>query len=553
MKKVSIQAPENTAVIYARYSSRNQREESLGAQIRACKAYAVQMGYLVVAIYTDSAKSGTNAERENFQRMIEDSARGSFRYLIIHKLDRFSRSKKDSVNYKDILRKNGVTIKSVLERLDDSPESVVMESMLEGWNQYYSMNLSREVKKGMIESAYQCTHLGGIPPLGYNVDPVTKTYVINEQEAAIVRTIFGQYTNGIGYNRILGHLNGMGYRTKRGNMFGKNSLNSILKNEKYAGIFTFNKIREKDACNERSPQLRPREEWIIVEEGMPIIIDRETFDKAQAKMRENKRNGGSFKAKANYLLSGLVFCGNCGASMHGDTRPCGRNKTKYSSYRCPNRRSHKLCSNKEVRKSYIEEYVLDELYFKLFADTSIQRLAKMLSEYTQKKSTESGAELQKAKDGLGCVTQKIGKVVRLVSESGISIDTVKDELKLLEEQKVFFERKISDLSAPKVNMISEEKILELISRSRDFVKSRNIPECRRFIKNFLEKVVIYGERVELLFKIHIPDNNGASVKQLKSGEGVDTIKADYKSGNTYMDIIHHSKNHSSVSDTIEVR
>ena len=155
---------DSTAVIYARFSSYNQREESIEAQERACREYASRKGLQVIGVYADRAKSGTSAEREEFQQMIKDSGEKKFRYLIVHKLDRFSRDKYDSVIYKRKLRANGVKIISAVENLDDSPESIMLESVIEGMAQYYSKNLAREVMKGLRESAYDCKHLGGIPP-----------------------------------------------------------------------------------------------------------------------------------------------------------------------------------------------------------------------------------------------------------------------------------------------------------------------------------------------------------------------------------------------------
>ena len=377
-RKKALEVPQNTAVIYARYSSHNQREESIDAQVRACEEYAAKHGLQVVQVYQDSAKSGTNADREQFQRMIEDSGKGLFRVLLIHKLDRFSRDKYDAVTYKRKLAFNRVSLISVSENLDGSPESKILESLLEGMAQYYSENLSREVMKGMKESAYKGTHLGGTPPLGYGVDPDTRRYVVNEAEAAIVHKIFEMYADGAGYKQILSSLNGMGYQTKQGRPFGSNSLYSILRNEKYTGRFIFNKRREKDVSGRRNPCMNPESEWIVLEGGIPAIIDQELFDKVQLKLERNAGTGGRFKAKEYYLLSGLVFCGECGASMFGNTRPCGRKKTRYSSYRCSNRREHRGCDNKELRREYLENYVLDALYKALFSEASIKQLARML-------------------------------------------------------------------------------------------------------------------------------------------------------------------------------
>jgi len=522
-------AMENTAVIYARYSSHNQREESIEAQIRACMEYAKRKNLQIVGHYTDSAKSGTNSDREGFLQMLEESAKSKFKYLIIHKLDRFSRDKFDAVTYKKKLKMNGVTILSVTENLDDSPESVMLESCLEGMAAYYSLNLAREVMKGMKESAYKCTHLGGRPPLGYDVDPATKKYVVNNAEAAIVRYIFENYVSGVGYNRILEYLNGMGYISKYGRPFGKNSLYSILSNEKYVGKFVFNKKLEKDVAGKRNPQLKPKEEWVIVDDGLPAIIDEETFNAVQAKLGNNKKRGGRFRAKEVYLLSGLITCGECGASMFGNTRKCGRNKSRYSSYKCSDRANHKGCKNKEIRKEYIDSYVLDELYTNLFSESSIKKLSTMLNDYNRKKAEEANDESKHALVELKEINSKISNIIKLVSESGISIETVKYEMKQLEERKHFVEAYIKETQQKNsIATFSEDAIYDLICKSKEFVQAHNFAECQSFIHSYIEKVVVYEERVEVLFKIHVPDEVNDTVVPLKSEGNLDLLKSDYR-------------------------
>ncbi|MCL6559890.1 MAG: recombinase family protein, partial [Firmicutes bacterium] len=172
------------AVIYARFSSDNQREESITAQVRACTEYAQRKGYAVVKVYTDEARSAITDDRPGFLQMIEDIKSGRVKadLLLVHKLDRFARNRYDSAFYKRELRRAGVRVESVLEHLDDSPESILMESVIEGMAEYYSRNLAREVMKGMKETALQGKHNGGKPPLGYDVDSEGR-YIINEAEA----------------------------------------------------------------------------------------------------------------------------------------------------------------------------------------------------------------------------------------------------------------------------------------------------------------------------------------------------------------------------------
>lgn len=133
---------------------------------------------------------------------------------------------------------------SVLEQLDDSPESIILESVLEGIAEYYSKNLAREVRKGLNENALSAKHNGGIAPLGYEVTPDRK-YKINEVEAESVRLIFSMYSNGYGYNLICSELNRRGLKTKLGRPFGKGSTADILRNEKYIGRYVWNKRLSK--------------------------------------------------------------------------------------------------------------------------------------------------------------------------------------------------------------------------------------------------------------------------------------------------------------------
>lgn len=519
---------DSTAVIYARFSSHNQREESIEAQERACREYAQRKGLQVIEVYADRAKSGTNAEREEFQRMIKDSGDKKFRYLIVHKLDRFSRDKYDAVTYKRRLRANGVTIISVVENLDDSPESLMLESVIEGMAQYYSKNLAREVMKGQRESAYDCKHLGGIPPLGYDVDPKTQKYVINEAEANIVRLIFEKYLDGWGYKRLLDYLNNMGYKSKRGRCFGKNSLSSILTNEKYVGRYIFNKRQEKTIDGKRNPTLKPKEEWIVIEGGIPAIIEQSTFDAVQEKLSRNKRKSGSFKAKETYLLSGLIFCGECGEAMHGNKHLDGRKRSNYSSYRCHGRENKRGCKNKEIRRDYIDSFVLDELYKRLFSKISLQRLTEMLNEYNQKVSLETNSELAKAKTELSEVLRKVSSIIKMVTEAGISIDTVKADLIKLEEQKKYLESYIKELEAAnRANSISEEQVREIIRKSSEFIRTHKVEECRNFIDSYIEKVIVYEDKVEIIFKVNVFDKETGTVSQLRSESTKDAVQASY--------------------------
>jgi site-specific DNA recombinase len=344
--------------------------------------------------------------------MIGDSKKKEFQYIIVLNVSRFSRKKYDSVVYKRTLEKNGVKVVSVMEYIDDSPMGGVVEGIFESMAQYYSELLAVNVSYGLHENALKGIHTGGKPPLGYDVDPETRKLIINEEEAKIVRIIYDMYgEESKGYNQILNYLNGMGYKTKRGQPFLKNSLYSILHNEKYAGVYVFNKSSSANADGTRNSHKYKNDEDIIrIEGGVPAIVDRETFDKVQIKTQANLKGGGKFKAKETYLLSSLVYCGECNSGMYGNTRFAGRGKSKYSSYRCSSKVMHRGCDNKELRKEYLDNYVLDQLYDKLFSDHSIKKLQELLSDYNKKKTIENNSELDIYKTQLDEVTKKITNV-----------------------------------------------------------------------------------------------------------------------------------------------
>lgn len=290
-------------VAYARYSSDNQREESIDAQLRAIKDYAKQNNMIIVKTYVDRAMSGTKDNRPEFMQMIMDSRKEIFDAVIVHKLNRFSRNKYDSAKYKHKLQRNNVKLLSVLEKLDDSPESGIMESLLVGMAEYESKNLAREVMKGSLENARTCRHNGGLPPLGYTVDPRTQLYLINNETAPIIRFIYDSYINGKGYNDIINELNKKGLKTAKGNKFTVSTIKDILKNEKYIGTYTYNKAEAKNVDGKRnSHRLKSADQIIKIEGGMPAIIDKKDFEEVKRIMERNKKIHNTYNAKEIYLL-----------------------------------------------------------------------------------------------------------------------------------------------------------------------------------------------------------------------------------------------------------
>ena len=228
-----------TGTIYARYSSNNQTEQSIEGQIRVCREFAQRNGIVIVGPYIDRATTGTNDNREQFQKMLKDSDKKSFDYVLVYKLDRFSRNKYEMAIHRKHLKDNGVKILSVMENIPDSPEGILLESLLEGMNQYYSEELSRKTKRGMHETRLKGNFDGGIVNYGYSV--VGNKVVLNEEEAPIVRQIFTDYANGKTVVDIAKELRARGIRN-RGKIFQDHTIYVLLRREKYTGIYRTNGV-----------------------------------------------------------------------------------------------------------------------------------------------------------------------------------------------------------------------------------------------------------------------------------------------------------------------
>jgi len=228
-------------VIYVRYSSTAQREESAEIQINSCNGFAEREGYIVVDVYKDEALTGRTDDRPQFQKMISDSKKGLFQKVIVHRLDRFSRDKFDNAHYKRILKKNGVKVLSATETIPDDSTGVLMEYILEGFAEYYSVELSEKVKRGHYLNAEKFQANGACVPLGYKI--VDKKYVIDEETAPIVVEIFTKYADGVSVKQICDDLNARQLKSSRGVAFNKNSLHYLLKNEKYIGVYIYGTFR----------------------------------------------------------------------------------------------------------------------------------------------------------------------------------------------------------------------------------------------------------------------------------------------------------------------
>lgn len=476
------------AVIYARYSSSNQREESIDGQIRECRAFAETNGYAIVNIYIDRALSARTDNRPEFLRMVQDSQQKSFEAVIVYQLDRFSRNRYDSAVYKARLKKNGVRVLSAKERISDDPASIVLESVLEGMAEYYSAELSQKVYRGLTENVLKGKWPGGVVPLGYKLT-AAKTLEIDELGAKAVRTAFEMYIAGHKISAIISHLNQKGYRTRTNKTFSRTSLNLMLRNKKYIGTMTWRDME--------------------IENALPVIIDKKTFYTAQEAIKMRKRDHNT--QSDTYPLVGKLTCGCCGGNMVGT---CGTSKTgaTYYYYKCYNKHIKKnSCTLKNFRCDKLEKVVLEHTIQMLETEGLIDEIARQA--VAANKPVES-IEEKSLKAKIRDRKQKIQNYINAI-ESGIISETITKNMAVYEKELVQLEASLERekiLSRPFELTVDHVKfflhsLLKMDRKSAGFVNT--------FFCTFINQVIVHPEFIEVRYNYKNTPSQPNNVQEIR--------------------------------------
>lgn len=472
--------PKIRAALYARYSSDNQRYESITGQMRCSETYCQQKGYTIVKMYTDEAKTGTQlAGRDGFNQMIEDSAFGFFDVVVFYQIDRTARNEADYYASVSKLLDNNVTYEYSADGIDiETPTGKLSEGIKVAVAAWYSRDLAIKVKRGKKETALQCKHNGGLPALGYDVDSEQK-YIINDHEAIAVRQIFDMRLEGIGYGKIIDWLNAHGYKTKRGGIFGKNSLHDILKNKKYIGLYEFNKTSKK---NSRIPT----SDYFVIEDGMPRIIDDNTFYEVQKIMKE-KANGRN-TAKEIYALSGLVKCA-CGATMYGSR--VGAKDNKYSYYICSDQKYKRSnCNVPSLRKEYLENYVRS-----ICVDYLVAHRQEILEQFGAL-SADKNKESHKQKLAALIAKSKI-KADKLLSIYDGEDDLLLKKYHETKEQIESLEREMKQLDASYATDLTPQIVDDYLHSLVKVGTQMQPTYMRKFFSAFIEQITVDNDNIDI--------------------------------------------------------
>ena len=459
-----------TAVIYARYSSDNQREESIEGQIRECTAYAEKNDITIVKHYIDRAISAKTDNRPQFQQMIKDSDKKLFDIVLVWKLDRFARNRYDSARYKTQLKKNGVKLMSATEIISEGPEGIILESVLEGYAEYYSADLAEKVVRGQTENILKGRCNGGRGTFGYTLDSERKFH-IDPLASPFVLESFTKYRDGLTMKEIRDWLNENGIKNPVGGEFTYNSVEHMLKNRRYIGELKFRDV--------------------VVPDAIPPIVPLELFDDVQEKIAKNKKAPARRKAEDDYLLTTKLHCGCCGALMFGESGT-SRTGEVHRYYKCATAKKKKGCKKKTVRKQWLEDLVVNQTMQLVRDDAAMESIIAKVMELQDRENTNLPLYEKQLRDAESGIQNMLNAI-----QAGILTSSTKERLEQLEETKRELEARIAEekLAKPKV---TEEFIRFWLLRFRKLDMNQK-DQRQALVDTFINAIYLYDDKVLITF------------------------------------------------------
>lgn len=454
-------------VIYARYSTDMQREESIEGQIAACEKEAKIDGVQIIKIYIDRAMTGKNDNRPQFQQMLKDAQAGLFDVLYVWKVDRFGRNRYEIILNKQKLKNKKIKIKYAKENIPDTKEGIILESMLEGMAEYYSANLAENVNMGMERNAEKCQYNGGNIPLGYRIE--NKHFVIDEVYAPIIQRIFTEYVEGKKATEIARWLKANGYKT-----YGRMNILRIIKNERYTGKYVYTLNGKK----------------IVIDGGLPRIISDELFEQAQQRRDELRTYPNSGAQVVINSFTGKIKCGYCKKTVSITSTKKYGGIGHYHYYRCTN----KECKEKlYVRREKIDNVIFNFLHTELLTEDNIKAIAIKAEQLQHQAPDRSGLQLQ-----LKAVEKKIENITNAI-ENGTFSQSLMQRLQTLENERDDIKVKIAII--PKRIIFTSKDIYEYLSK---YVNGNITDENfqKKLTRAFVQELILKKDSVLVSFQIN---------------------------------------------------
>lgn len=463
------------AFIYARRSSDRQNEESCPQQITVCKEMAERLGYTVIRVFADEAISGKTDKRPEFQKMVRAIEAGKCDAVIAYKSNRISRNMLQALTYENRFEQHGVKLVYAKEEFGDNAAGRFALRNMMNLNQFYSENMSEDIKRCLYAYAEECKVLGGKLPLGYVKGDDGRYALAHDGTVEIVQEIFSLYCSGVKSSAIVQALNARGVKTSKGKRFTIGTIESILKNEKYKGVYNYGSVR--------------------IPNGVPRIVDDNTFKKAQDMLKRAHRAPAKSWAQTDYLLTGKLFCGHCGTTMIGDSGR-GMNGTIYNYYCCHNKKKNgaDACTKKRIRQEVIEDIVIDYTVKHVLKDELIDKIAEQAVKL-QNDDKQMQIHQQHIKQ-LAETRQKIQNIVDAITD-GFRTPAMKVQLEELTEEEEALAKMVAEESYEKPTLTKEQIVKWLNGFKGGDTKD---PEFRRqVIDIFVNSIYLYDDHLVIAF------------------------------------------------------
>lgn len=459
------------AVIYARYSSEKQNDQSIEGQLRICNKYADDNGLTVLDTYIDRATTGTNDQRAAFQQMLADCAKPvPWDIVIVYAIDRFGRNSVEIALNKQKLKKNHKTLVSATQRTSENIDGtknldgILLENVYIGIAEYYSAELSQKVTRGMYENRKKGLFCGGKIPFGYRVQ--NKKVIIHEDEAEIVRFIFKEYAEGKIAREIIDELAEKGILVD-GKPMPSTTFYKILNREKYIGI---NRHGDEVYTN-----------------LYPPILPEPLFNQVRDILAKNKI--GSFSRKADFMLKGKLICGNCGCRINGESGKSSTNEQIYYYYKCAAKKKRSTaCTKEPIKKDDLENLVVNATFSLIGNEENVSLIADAVMQAHSKRLRDKSILnlLIAERDG---IKKSLSNVMKAI-EQGILTATTKTRMEELELELSQIEDKIALEEYYMQNQISREQVVQYLTHT--ILQKADI-----VINTLINRIVLYDDKVEI--------------------------------------------------------
>ncbi len=494
-------------VLYARVSTDGQAEEgfSIDAQLDKMRKNAENDDHTIVDEYIDRGISGKSMlNRPALQHMLRDAKQGKFDEVWVWKLSRIARNNLDLLTIDKMFREYNISLKSYSESFDTStPSGKLLFNMLAGISEFERETIVDNVKSGMKQRAKQGYHNGG-RLLGYRSVPSSniqekRMLVIDPEEAELVRLIFELYLSGKGYKAIVNYVNDRNYKTIKGNNFDIQGVRNIIKNPTYAGYIQFNRIIN---CASKR-KLATDEERIFTKGSHEPIVSMEIWTRAKEINMKKAANNTKKIKKGFFILTGLLKCPHCGASMVAGrvNKTSNGEKIVYNYYQCSRYKNvgRNGCKPNSIPASYAEEYVLESFKQYTVSDHLIKKVVDTMNKDLKTKTLPLVKKLEKTENELSKLSNKIDRLFDLMVEGVISNEEFRQKQTELEKSKMDLRDSINQLKCEisqhsNVVEIPFEYVKSVLTNFYDLLMKANREEQKALLYSLIEKITMSDDK-----------------------------------------------------------